>query len=196
MTLLNIEENPSQMEEIRAASELLHDGKYRDAHERFLSLAQKGSMMARFNLGWMYHTGAGVDKDLDKAKHYYQQAADSGSPIARHYLGTLYRAKGSFNDALHWFELATKDNYLPSIYWAGSMYLLGEGAPQDVKKAEIYLRTATDKGHVYARRDLAIALIKGSFGHREITKGVFEWLASIISGMRLGAHEPQSERLM
>ncbi len=152
--------------------------------------------MAWFNLGWMYHTGTGVDKDLDKAKQYYQQAADSGSPIARHYLGTLYRAKGSFNDALHWFELAAKDGYLPSIYWAGSMYLLGEGISQDVKKAEIYLRTATEKGHVYARRDLALALIKGSFGHREIVKGVFEWLGSIIAGMRLGAREPQSEQLM
>jgi uncharacterized protein len=42
------------------------------------------------NLGWPYRNGWGVAQDYDKAREWYQKAADAGSAMAMNNLGWLY----------------------------------------------------------------------------------------------------------
>ena len=45
---------------------------------------------AQCNLGSLYEDGDGVEQDYDKAKHYYELAADQGYADAQCNLGVLY----------------------------------------------------------------------------------------------------------
>ena len=46
--------------------------------EETLPLAKSGSHIAQFNLGLMYKTGEGVNKNNQKAAKWFQRAADQG----------------------------------------------------------------------------------------------------------------------
>jgi len=51
---------------------------FKTAYELILPLAKKGFSKAQYSLGMMYEKGKGVDKDSDKAKKWFQFAADQG----------------------------------------------------------------------------------------------------------------------
>jgi TPR repeat protein len=44
--------------------------------------AQTGQYADQFYLGWMYEHGVYVEKDIEKAKELYKQAADQGFELA------------------------------------------------------------------------------------------------------------------
>ena len=54
--------------------------------------ADRGEMLAQYNLGFMYHSGEGGKQDIDKAIFYYQQAAEQDYDIALMKLSLLYQA--------------------------------------------------------------------------------------------------------
>ena len=51
---------------------------YKTAYQLILPLAKKGSAKAQYSLGMMYEKGKGVNKDSEKAKKWFQFAADQG----------------------------------------------------------------------------------------------------------------------
>ena len=48
-------------------------------------------MNAIFELAEMYRTGDGVERDVDKALNYYEQAAEYGNVKAAYTLSEIYR---------------------------------------------------------------------------------------------------------
>ncbi|KAG0268451.1 hypothetical protein DFQ27_006679 [Actinomortierella ambigua] len=64
---------------------------------------------AQFNLALCYEHGqGGVDQDLGKAIHFYQQAAAQGHSKASYNLGCICFHRGLVHRAIGWFELASK----------------------------------------------------------------------------------------
>ncbi|KAF9093397.1 hypothetical protein BGX29_009957 [Mortierella sp. GBA35] len=64
---------------------------------------------AQFNLALCYEHGqGGVEQDLIKALHFYQQAADQGHTKASYNLGCICYNQGEISKAMAWFESAGK----------------------------------------------------------------------------------------
>ncbi|KAG0239944.1 hypothetical protein BGX31_002321 [Mortierella sp. GBA43] len=64
---------------------------------------------AQFNLALCYEHGkGGVNKDLEKAIHFYQQAADQGHTKASYNMGCICYNHGELSKAIAWFERAGK----------------------------------------------------------------------------------------
>ncbi|KAF9207998.1 hypothetical protein BGZ59_010844 [Podila verticillata] len=64
---------------------------------------------AQFNLALCYEHGqGGVDRDLEKALYFYQQAADQGHTKASYNLGCICYNLGQAGKAIAWFESAGK----------------------------------------------------------------------------------------
>ncbi|KAG0082373.1 hypothetical protein BGZ93_004738 [Podila epicladia] len=64
---------------------------------------------AQFNLALCYEHGqGGVDRDLEKAVYFYQQAADQGHTKASYNLGCICYNLGQADKAISWFENAGK----------------------------------------------------------------------------------------
>jgi len=58
--------------------------------EYYQLLAEKGDVQAQVGLGQLhYQGGRGVQQDLERALHYFVQAANAGNPIAMAFLGKV-----------------------------------------------------------------------------------------------------------
>ena len=134
------------------------------------------------NIGWMYQAGKGVKKSLKLAIHHLEIARGLGAEEANYYLGMALRENGDFSHAL---ECLTKcvDTNPSAMYWAGSMYLHGEGITRDPVRAKELLERAAKAGHAFAKRDLALGRIRGSFGKREVLGGVWAWVKAVSAGI-------------
>ncbi len=98
------------------ANTLFEEGRYIEALERYRILAETGSTEAQIRVGWMYHSAKGVTQDLEQARRWYQTAAESNSPIAQYYLGTLYRTQKLYPQAIEWFEKSASQDYMPAVF--------------------------------------------------------------------------------
>ena len=64
-------------------------GNYNVALDYLTKAAKMGDAVAHYVLGVMYHQGGGVEQDMKKAIHHYEEAAIGGHTEARHNLGTI-----------------------------------------------------------------------------------------------------------
>jgi len=62
---------------------------YAKALELWQRAEELGSIVSYYNIGNAYHTGRGVGRDDEKARHYWELAAMLGHVVARHNLGDL-----------------------------------------------------------------------------------------------------------
>lgn len=66
-------------------------GDYKTALQKWEPLAKQGDPLAQFNLALLYHSGAGVPVDEQKAVSWYHKAADNGYYYAQEYLAIGYQ---------------------------------------------------------------------------------------------------------
>jgi cell division septation protein DedD len=122
-------------------------GDYATAIKEWQPEADKGDRNALFNLGQLYRMGKGVPKDLDRAEHYYLEAAKLGHPAAQGNLGTLYYfgktdGKPQLDEALKWWRLAASNNDPRSQYMMGVLYFNGKLVERDVVTAYGWMNLA------------------------------------------------------
>lgn len=65
----------------------IQQGNFAEAYFFWRPLAEKGNDQARYNLGWMYANGDGLNIDMDKAAYWWTLAAKAGMPDAQFALG-------------------------------------------------------------------------------------------------------------
>lgn len=185
----------SERDEVRIANELFDQGKFEAAFQKYLPEAIAGSVTAQIMIGWMYHSGSGVNQNLEEAERWYKKAAETNSPEGQFYLGTLYRSKGKYLQAIEWLEKAADQKYAPALYRLGKMYDNGEGANKNHDKAYGYFEEAAKMGHVFAQREVAVKMIKGHHGVLNILKGFFMFVKLVFAGAILVSKDPDSDLL-
>jgi tetratricopeptide (TPR) repeat protein len=81
-----------------------YDGDYDGAVEFLAKAAELGDLVARYQLGWMYERGEGVEKDKEKEVYHYERAAIGGQLDARYNLGNHEEWNGGRVDRAvkHW----------------------------------------------------------------------------------------------
>lgn len=185
----------SHRDEYQVASTLFDRGKYKEAFDKYRTLAESGSVTGQVFLGWMYQRGLGVEQDPEAARHWYQKAADTDSPVAQFYLGRLYGIQKKYRDAIEWLEKSASKNYMPAIYRLGRTYDLGEGVNVDKDKAHRLFDQAAKMGHLMAQRQIAIRMIKGHHGISGIPKGLYKLARVLFAGFRLSWSDPDNDRI-
>jgi len=77
------------------------------------------------SLANLYHCGRGVEKDDDKAIHYYKIAAIGGHEIARYNLGVLEYESGNYELAMKHYIIAARCGFEDSLKAVGDGYKAG-----------------------------------------------------------------------
>ena len=113
-------------------------GNYDGAVKYWKMAAKLGDVEAHFHLGVMYQRGRGVEKDEEKAVHYYEKAAIGGNPHARYNLGCYERRNGRFDRAVKHFIIAANLGQTDSMKELWDHYKLGNITKEDL---EATLRT-------------------------------------------------------
>jgi len=157
------------------------EGNYDVAAYWYKKAAEQDHAEATANLAYLYETGQGVDKDIDKAIKHYEKAWSMGTYWAYYRVGIIFRnfamekaqrttvemegrkitkfvfsAQDSENlkKAFGHFKQAAENDHKQAQYYVGMMYEQGEGVDENIEAAKLWYKKAADQGD----RDAVAAL--------------------------------------
>ncbi len=104
-------------------------GNHEKAAEMYKRAIRTGHAMAQASLAYLYETGLGVPRDLNKAVEYYLLATKQGHAVAQYNLGRIYQ-----NGLIHGLQVIQPDT----------------------QKAELFLQRAAAQGIVAAYHQLGV----------------------------------------
>ncbi len=123
------------------------------AEDVFSSWSQvpKSYSWSSLNLGYIFFNGWGVDKDLEKAKEWWQKSAERGNTTAMFRLGKLYQSQGKRYDkeAFGLFFRSANDKDSPSadaMHYLSLCYRFGHGTAKDLQQADYWEKKAQETG--------------------------------------------------
>ena len=113
--------------------------------------AEAGDAFAQLNLGATYDNGLGVERDVEQALYWYQQAAERGLAEAQFNLAhLLVEQEISSVAAAEWMQMAAEQGMPDAQYLLGVIYAEGIGVPMNDEKARLWLQRAIDQGQADA----------------------------------------------
>ncbi len=120
-----------------------------------LKEAAAGDAHAQLNLGAAYDNGIGVKRDLDKALHWYQKAAEQGLAEAQFNLAHLLVAEElSAVAAAEWMLKAAEQGLPDAEYLMGVIYAEGIGVEMNDQMAMHWLQRAVKSNSAEAKEFL------------------------------------------
>lgn len=177
------------------AARLYREDKFQTAFERYMIIAQQGDANGQAFVGWMYATGRGVIRDEAEALRWYSLAANNNSTMAQELLGFHFYSTKKYSDAITWYEKAASQENITALWRLGRMYRDGKGVDSDKNRAYSLFEQASQKGHVFARRDLAVLQMQGHRGAGRILSGLTLFLQSVTDLIRISWKSENDERL-
>lgn len=131
------------------------------AAEWFQKGSDRGSLMAKVNLGRFYLDGKGGLTGREKGIALMEESASKGSEDAKAALAEIYfmglydpEAKPDFAKALPYVQGCADRGSASALNMLGLIYKEGHGVPVDLKKAEDLFRQAALKGDFKAQSNL------------------------------------------
>ena len=124
-----------------------------------------GSVESYHNIGYAYDHGKGAERDMKKAKHYYELAALGGDVGARYNLGCLEEDKGDMSTALKHHIIAAGCGHDKSLKAIREFYVNGHATKNDYGKALRSYQKYID-GIKSAQRDEAAAFNNDKYRYR------------------------------
>jgi len=138
-----------------------------DALYWFRKAAKDNEADALNGLGCLYESGAWAEcgRDYERAREYYQRAADQGHLDAQTNLGYVHE-KGlgtevDFMSAAEWYKRAAARGYGKAQNNLGTLYYTGRGVDKSVEKAVEWYRKAAAQGNASALNNLGLCYEDG-----------------------------------
>ena len=111
------------------------EGDYATAYREFSIAAEEGLALAQYNLGILFFTGQGVERDADAAYRWTAAAAAQGHIAAQFNLATLFiTGEGTAKDvesAVEWYSQAAKAGHPEAASELASLYSEGSDVDRD-----------------------------------------------------------------
>lgn len=179
----------------RNAARLYTQSRFEEAFGQYKLLAEKGYAEPQYFLGWLYYGGYGVARNESEAYKWFERAAIQGLDVAEFYCGRVLAFQNRYSDAFTWFSKSASKGYSPSLYWLGLIYSRGLGVERDKDRAYEYYRQASEKGHIWAKREIARFHLKGRRGFIGVFKGAIIFISAAAEALRVGLRDRCSVRL-
>jgi len=154
------------------AAELYKLGKYKDAYDIYIQLAEENDSECQLFVGWLYCIGRGVEKSLQKACYWFERAIGIGRVDGYWYIGTVKAALKEYGEAALLYKKAADLGYTHANYDLGILYYHGLGVKKDLEQAYSLYLLAEKAGCLMAGRARAGMLIKDRKGVHDNIRGV------------------------
>lgn len=109
-----------EMVQVLEAYAVYKMGRYDQAYERYLALAENGNIQGMLNLAGMYVDGKGTPKDQGKALEWYRKAAEDGNETA------MYEVARAFDQGI-----GVEPNLAKAEIWYRRAALQGDELAQE-----------------------------------------------------------------
>jgi hypothetical protein len=162
--------------------------------KQYLALAEGGSVWSMANVGHMLANGTGVARDLARAEKWYLRAHGAGSDYALIWLGMLYQDSNRDARAQDVFRTGVERGFAPAMFYLAWSYWNSADWPQRRDETLTLLERGSAAGDLWARRLLANAMIRGSFGWQNIPTGI-RLLGKLVEGEKATARGETEIRL-
>jgi len=114
----------------------------------FRTAAEGGDPLGAYKLGCYYAGQFGViEPDEDQALRYKLIAAEAGYSLAQLDVANLYYVRGSYAEALRWFEAASRQGQPQALYNLSVMYRDGQGTGPSRARTYAFFRLAQLASH-------------------------------------------------
>jgi TPR repeat protein len=129
-------------------------GDFEKAMYYFDVAEKRGSIQAKFNLGYMYRNGLGVKTDIQKAVDYFFDAANAGDQKSAHELGDLYSRLDQTDPhkslGINYLIRASKNGEESALIRLASIFADGDGVPQNDVLAYAMLKYCERKNEPFS----------------------------------------------
>ena len=140
----------SRGSELQRASAAYKEGDNDTALQTFKPIAEKGDMIAQFNLAKMYREGKGVSKDYKSAIKWFNLSAEQGNAAAQYHLGVAYSfglgVVPDYEIALKWYLKSAEQGNAFAQHHLSLLYYFGNGVSEDKKYAYMWANLASLSG--------------------------------------------------
>lgn len=142
--------------------------------------AESGDSAAQYELGLKYAENQTIPQGMEpkarweQAIHWYKLAANQGHLEANIQLGALFFERKDFASALKYLTFAGEKGDVNSQYFAGVIYLSGEGTPRDESMAFHWLEKAALQGDASAQYRLGAGYAERWWAEKSLPKFA-EW---------------------
>ena len=136
----------------------------------------------------------GVEQDYERAREWLSQAAQSGRADILYLLAVTNHNLHDYDEAIKGYRKAAELDYSAAYYQLARMHREGAGLDQDDDKAYELSDEAARRGHLFARREIAVMLMKGHKGLDQVPRGLMLFFRNLIQGARTAAKDPYSEK--
>ena len=158
------------------ANEYYNKKDYNSAVQYYHKAAQAGKAFSQMRIGYCYHVGFGVTKDIAEAAKWYRKSAEQGNASAQCNLGYCYEnglgVTKSITEAVKWYRKAAEQGEVHAQHNLGVYYKNGRGVTQDYTEAVKWYRKAAEQGHAGAQNNLGVCYEYGSGVTQDYTEAV------------------------
>ena len=125
-------------------------------HLRAIDLGHDRAMVV---LGLMHWAAQGVEKDLDRARLFFEEGWENGESAAGTALAAMYREGAgvdqNYGQAMRWYQDAAARGNDWAMYNLGEMHETGKGVEPDIEEAVRWYTRAARSGELTAQYRLA-----------------------------------------
>ena len=118
---------------------------YGKALELWLRGAELENKESQCSIADAYRQGQGVERDMGKAKHYWELAAVGGDVVSRYNLGMLEASIGSLDRAMKHFMISAGAGCDDSLNQIREYFMHGAATKDDFEKALRAHKEAADE---------------------------------------------------
>lgn len=158
---------------------LLRNPYHTEAERAYRREAEKGDMIAQYNLGLCYEEGNGVDQDYAEAAQWFAKAAKQGSADAQVHLGVLLATgqgvKKDMSAAHDMFRRSAEQGNINAHHYLGWQYYAGDGVKMDWSNAVKWLQPAAEGGLNMSQFILGYIYYTGGNGVAQDYNLAFKW---------------------
>jgi TPR repeat protein len=177
------------------ATQLYQQAQFDKAFAAYSELARRGYKNCQIFVGWMHYEGKGTPRNEEAALTWFKKAADSGSAEGMFYCARLLDKLGKYESAASYLRSAGAQGYAPALCRLGRMRLVGRGIAQDTEEAYKLLERAAELGNVFAKRELAVRMLKTSKNVLLRVFGAIGFLWCVVEGMFIALVNSRSEKI-
>ena len=127
------------------------------AMELWFRAGELGCTAAYSSIGYAYDSGEGVERDMKKAKYYWELAAMGGNVNARYNVGLLEGCAGNFDRAMKHFMITAGAGHDDSLTKIKEGFLHGAATKDNFEKALRAHKEAKDEMKSNQREAAAVA---------------------------------------
>ncbi len=192
-----------------ACSELYKNHDIPKALELFRTEAEKGNILAAFDIGKMYQNGLLGEDNVPKADEYFQKAlqgfltleptAKRLKPYVQYRIGKMFAlglgTEQDYTKALGWFEKSAAAGNKFAQYSLGNLYFYGNGAVQNYEKAFEYFKLSADQDNAYACYEAA-KILRDGIGTEKNTEQAEMYFQKAYNGFLKIAQDTLDDRIL